>query len=305
MFALGAISLPVATGVIWTLWQAHRGPDKPAASQFQRLAPWPSTPWLNAQPDVKYVGDSACARCHPRIAETFRRHPMGRSLAPIGAGQEQPDSTVTFEAGESRYTVERRSRHVIHRESRIDDAGHVLAQVEAEVKYSLGAGTRGISYLIEHDGRLFQSPISWYRPKNRLDISPGYDVNNSHFDRPIVAECLFCHANRVEPVAHTLNRYEPPIFRGEAIGCERCPGPGELHVRHPERVDGRDLTIVNPQHLEPPLRDAVCEQCHLQGDHRIDRLGRDMFDYRPGLPLIEFFAIFGRTDQDPEGQASS
>jgi hypothetical protein len=45
------------------------------------------------------------------------------------------------------------------------------------------------------------------------------------------------------------------------------------------------------------LRDAVCEQCHLQGDHRIDRLGRDKFDYRPGLPLIEFFAIYGRTDQ--------
>ena len=36
---------------------------------------------------------------------------------------------------------------------------------------------------------------------------------------------------------------------GEAIGCERCHGPGELHVRGQEVVAGRDLTIVNPRHL--------------------------------------------------------
>jgi hypothetical protein len=57
-----------------------------------------------------------------------------------------------------------------------------------------------------------------------------------------------------------------------------------------------DLTIVNPRHLEPALRSAVCEQCHLLGDHRVDRLGRDTFDYRPGLPLATFFAVYGRAD---------
>ena len=88
---------------------------------------------------------------------------------------------------------------------------------------------------------------------------------------PIEPSCLFCHANRVEPVDHTLNRYEQPIFQGHAIGCERCHGPGELHTQRQELVDGRDLTIVNPRHLEPALRSAVCEQCHLLGDHRVDR----------------------------------
>ena len=68
------------------------------------------------------------------------------------------------------------------------------------MKYALGSGTRGISYLIEHDGRLFQSPISWYGQKKQWDLSPGYDVNNLHFDRPIEPDCLFCHANRVEPI---------------------------------------------------------------------------------------------------------
>ena len=179
----------------------------------------------------------------------------------------------------------------------MDEAGRAVAQVEAEVKYALGSGTRGISYLIEHDGRLFQSPISWYGQKRQWDLSPGYDVNNLHFDRPIEPNCLFCHANGVERFERSVNRYEQPIFRGHAIGCERCHGPGELHTRRREVVDGRDLTIVNPRHLGPALRSAVCEQCHLLGDQRVDRLGRDTFDFHPGLPLSAFFLIYSRAQE--------
>jgi hypothetical protein len=141
---------------------------------------------------VKYVGDAVCARCHADIAETFRRRPMGRSLAPISAapavGFDRPSGTTTFGAGPSRYTINRRGGCEIHRET-FGDGGRVLAEVEAEVKYALGSGTRGISYLVEHDGRLFQSPISWYSQKHQWDLSAGFDQENVHFDRPIDPVC--------------------------------------------------------------------------------------------------------------------
>jgi hypothetical protein len=35
------------------------------------------------------------------------------------------------------------------------------------------------------------------------------------------------------------------LFRGHAIGYERCHGLGELHVQRPAVVDGLDDTIVN------------------------------------------------------------
>ena len=35
------------------------------------------------------------------------------------------------------------------------------------------------------------------------------------------------------------------LFRGHAIGCERCHGLGEIHVQRPAVVDGLDDTIVN------------------------------------------------------------
>jgi hypothetical protein len=247
------------------------------------------------------VGDAACIRCHGDIAETFRHHPMGRSLAPMDSaptvGGGRSDGSTTFEAGSSRFTVERRGGREVHRETRTDEKGRVLAQVEAVVKYALGSGTQGVTYLVERDGRLFESPISWYSQKARYDLSPGYEHDNVHFNRPIEASCLYCHANRVEPVGLTVNRYEEPIFRGHAIGCERCHGPGELHVRRPEVVEGRDPTIVNPRHLEPGLRMAVCEQCHLLGEYRIERPGRGPFDYRPGLSTTAFYAIYGRAGE--------
>lgn len=206
-------------------------------------------------------------------------------------------SSTSFEAGGSRYTIEHRGGREIHREARLDHRGKVLAEVEAEVAYALGSGSRGISYLVEHDGRLYQSPISWFSQKARWDLSPGYERDNVHFSRPIEPSCLFCHANHVEPVEHAVNRYREPTFRGHAIGCERCHGPGELHLRGQRIVGERDTTIVNPRHLEPALRDAVCEQCHLLGDYRVDRLGRGTFDYRPGQMTSDYYLVFGRAVQ--------
>src|SRR5207248_3744470 len=192
---------------------------------------------------------------------------MGRSLAPIDATlvteADEADGRPLFEANGLEYSIERRNGRVFHQETRRDPSGRIVARNEAEVQFVLGSGSQGLGYLIERDGFLFQSPISWYAHQRRWDLAPGYEKQNPHFDRPVVSTCLYCHANRVEPVAGTINRYQPPIFRGHAIGCERCHGPGELHVRRPTVVAGRDRTIVNPAALEASLRDAVCEQCHL------------------------------------------
>ena len=301
MAILAVSLLLVGLGLIWASWNAARsGGQGPSAGDHSAVA-WPRSPWENARPGVAYVGDAVCTRCHAEIAETFRRHPMGRSLAPVSdatgtVGGEGPEGPADFESAGSRFVVERRGGQVIHRETRTDEHGKVLAQVEAAVQYAVGSGTRGVSFLLEHDGRLYQSPISWYSQERRWAPSPGYESDNLHFNRPIEPRCLFCHTNRVEPVEQTPNRYREPIFRGHTIGCERCHGPGELHVRRPGLVDGRDPTIVNPKHLEPALRVDVCVQCHVLGSQRIERPGRELFDYRPGLPTAAFFAIYGYAD---------
>jgi predicted CXXCH cytochrome family protein len=80
------------------------------------------------------------------------------------------------------------------------------------------------------------------------------------------------------------------------IGCERCHGPGALHVkRHHGRerapepaASGFDDTIVNPVHLSRELAEAICQQCHLRVSATVLARGRKLDDFRPGLPLQDF-----------------
>jgi Flp pilus assembly protein TadD len=229
---------------------------------------------------------------------------MGRSLAPVGGAEDGPPigaaAGLPFEAKGVRYTIERRDGRLFHKANRRNADGSTFAEVEAEVRYTLGSGARGIAYLIERNGFLFQSPIGWFAQQRRWDIAPGYGPNpRPNFDRAIQRECLFCHTNQVSSVPGTLNRYEQPIFRSHTIGCERCHGPGALHVDRGGGSVGPDLTIVNPARLVPALRESVCQQCHLQGWFRFPRAGRDSFDFRPGLPLHRFLAVFVRKESDP------
>jgi len=266
-----------------------------------------ATPFLNVRPEVNYVGDEACAGCHEGHAKTFRAHPMGRSLAPLSAAApvERYDASAgnPFATANLRYEVERRGERVWHQEKAADGQGQMLWQQQAEVQLALGSGERGRSYLFNQDGFLFMSPMTWFPLKGKWDLSPGYDTINAHFSRPITHSCLFCHSNRAQYDPKTINRYASPTFQGYAIGCERCHGPGELHVQHrraDEKVTGVDYTIVNPRHLEHPLREAVCQQCHLQGEQRVLGRGRDYFEFRPGLPLHLFIRDFVRPADQQE-----
>jgi predicted CXXCH cytochrome family protein len=282
------------------------------------------TPYRNVRPEVRYVGDTACAACHLDKMTTFHAHPMGRSSPAITslAGLELgglaapldplPGSTALaarlgalerygtavhnpFKAQGHTYRVERRGPNVFHIEEQRDAEGRVILAVEAPVVMAVGSGSRGRSYVVNREGSLVQSPISWFSQRGIWDLSPGYERHNQHFERPIGRHCLYCHTNRAEPVPDTVNRYRVPLALAPGIGCERCHGPGELHVasrRRGEALGGADYTIVNPARLAPPLRDAVCEQCHVSGEQTVMRPGRQLEDYRPGLPLDQFWSLF-------------
>jgi tetratricopeptide (TPR) repeat protein len=279
------------------------GPRPPAGDPRETSA----SPFLNVRPAVQYAGDAACAACHDGLVKSYRRHPMGRSLAPVSQATAVEryggDGHNPFEAAGLVYRVERRGDRTFHQEG---TAGGGVAAA-AEAAYAVGSGRRGRSYLIEHDGYLFQSPITWYPVEQTWGLSPGYDRVNQHFGRPITAGCLFCHCNQAEPAGDAANRFRAPLFRGHAIGCERCHGPGEAHVEARGRGEAPagpvDYTIVNPRHLEPGLRDEVCQQCHLQAEARVLPRGRAYFEYRPGLPLHLFVADFVRpADRRPENK---
>lgn len=285
---------------------AKDDPAKPEENQAiaSDLPPDPrltfDTPYRNVHPDVQYVGDTACSSCHRALCQSFHQQAMGRSAADwLKSGRieqfgEAAKPTFMSPAG-VHYQAFEKDGKLFHRESVRTAKGGPLVETTADASIVIGSGHQARSYLAVRDGSVWQTGLTWYTSASRWDISPNF-APGMNAQRRVVELCLFCHVDRVELVPGTLNRYREPLFGNQAhISCERCHGPGALHVA--ERTVGKmpsglDTGIVNPSNLTPSLRDDVCAQCHLHGEYISARRGRGHFDYRPGLPLELFRDVF-------------
>ncbi|MEW4530423.1 multiheme c-type cytochrome [Maioricimonas sp. JC845] len=297
---------------------ANRGnaPGPDAVPGGEQEPPAIARPEIPPRPSQAYAGSQSCAECHADLTEHFRAHPMGRSLAPAvaasqlesygeEAGFELPLApTATFEQF---YFAEQSDDVVLHHEVVVDESGETIYDQAVPVAFTVGSGQRGRSYLVNRDGLLYMSPMTWYSTKEQWDLSPGYERRNLHFGRRIIDGCLQCHAGRVAQEA--TNRYEPQPFVEASIGCERCHGPSQSHVDY-WREGGSDEQpdpILKLADLPRDRRDHVCFQCHLVGEQRLVRYGRNEFDFRPGDHVGDIWTILlrGTGIEEGDGQAST
>jgi hypothetical protein len=163
------------------------------------------------------------------------------------------------------------------------------------VAFTVGAGETGRSYLVREGDRLYMSPISFYTRIRSWDLSPGYKEQAFQgFARPISEQCLVCHAGQVRARPDSPNNYLDPPFGAYSISCERCHGPARKHMdlNRAGKVAEAISAIINPRKLEGMRRDSICDQCHLRGDARVMRPGRNVSDYRAGDLLDDTVAVF-------------
>jgi hypothetical protein len=293
LFLAGAIGLVILAGFGW----AHFGtrdelPVDPKEAEVQKsdevvALNVPESPFLNTKEGVKYVGSDACTKCHQNETETFRATGMGRSMALVDPMSEPADEMFRHARSGCEYEIFRRDGRLWHRENRSTPMGF---SSEYPVVYAVGSGAHAKTYVAEADGFLVESPATWYSSRQAWDLSPGYDRPDPiGFQRPIGENCLLCHAGRVEPKG---NSHHKMTVHEAAIGCERCHGPGSLHVdSRSEGADSdakADMTIVNPARLSRDLAEAVCQQCHLHTAATVVTSGHQLGNFRPGLPLEAF-----------------
>ncbi len=204
---------------------------------------------------------------------------MGRSISRVPV---QPAGSFRHEISGSTFTITTNGSEMVQT---VERGG--LSSTH-QVAYVIGSGNAATGYLIQIGSYLFQSPISYYTDGGRWDVAPGYEENpHPEFDRPVTAECLWCHSGRPAPVASTVNRYESEVFEQDAISCDRCHGPTQRHLENPESA-----TILNPAKLGVRERDSVCEQCHLSGEARVLNPGGDFGDFQPGMKLEDVFSVY-------------
>lgn len=255
------------------------------------------SPFRNVRDSVAYVGMATCKSCHSNVHETFQHTGMGRSfdLATLEktAAKFGPQAVVFDSLRNFYYHPFFKDSVMYVLEYRLENGDTTHQRLE-KISYIVGSGQHTNSHIINENGYIYQAPITWYTQEQRWDMAPGFKENNSRFERWLTDECITCHNHLPEQVPGSLNRFSK---MPTGIECERCHGPGKLHVE--EKLKGiivdtakqADYSIVNPRRLPRDLQMDLCQRCHLQGVAVLNE-GKTFFDFKPGMQLSEVLNVY-------------
>jgi len=259
-----------------------------------------TSPWQNVyNPDAHYVGMQACRTCHEGVYQTFIQTGMGQSFGVAtrqkSAGDFNPAHALVYDTALDYYYKPYWNNDSLYiMEFRLENGDTVHKRIQ-KVDYIVGSGQHTNSNIFNTNGYLFQAPITFYTQKQKWDLAPGFEKGaSSRFQRLIELECMSCHNAYPEFVQNSENKFTK-VMTG--IDCERCHGPGSLHVadrasnRPVDTSKGPDYTIVNPRRLPTELQNNVCQRCHLQGIAVLND-GKTFFDFHPGMKLSEVMTVF-------------
>ncbi|MFT7452780.1 MAG: hypothetical protein ACI9VN_003516, partial [Patescibacteria group bacterium] len=253
--------------------------------------------YASLQDSVAYVGMATCRSCHPDAYDHFMETGMGQSF-----GHATKEKTAAFygnhavvydEESDYYYQASFQDSILYITEYRLEGKDTIHKRVE-KISYIVGSGHHTNSHIINENGYIFQAPITFYTQEGRWDMAPGFEEKNLRFNRILTTECITCHNDYPEAVEGSLNKYHT---MPTGIACERCHGPGEVHVR--EKLAGKivdtsqqiDYSIVNPKDLPKDLQMDLCQRCHLQGIAVLEE-GKTFFDFKPGMPLSDVANVF-------------
>jgi len=266
----------------------------------------PRKVYLNLSDTVAYVGGETCRSCHYDKHKTFSHTGMGQSFGmanPRKSSAVFHEDSILYDAhSDLYYHPYWSSDSLMLHEYRLLNTDTVHKRTEGAT-YIIGSGQHTNSHISNANGYLHQLPFTYYTQNGKLDLPPGFeDGFNTRFNRKIGLECMSCHNSFPEFVLGSENKFEDVPM---GISCERCHGPGEIHVA--EKMKGVfvdtataiDYTIVNPGNLSSELQFDLCSRCHLQGNTVLAE-GKSFFDFKPGMQLEEVMNVFLPTYKDDD-----
>jgi len=257
-----------------------------------------NTLFMNISDSAKYVGMHKCKQCHSQIFETYIKTGMGSSF-----GDASPHKSAASYT--SHHTVYDSINNLYYAPYFVGDSMYIkefrkhnndtIYMQKVAIAYIIGSGQHTNSHLINRNGYIYQAPITFYTQEKKWDLAPGFEKGrNTRFNRIITDECMSCHNGYSEYDTNAENKFG---VIAQGIDCERCHGPGSVHVHLKESgviIDTSkyfDYSIVNPRALERDKQLDVCQRCHLQG---ITILNDDKTfkSFQPGMNLQDVMNVF-------------
>ena len=253
--------------------------------------------YLNHGDSANYVGMNTCKLCHQSIYNSFIKTGMGKSFDLASKSKSSADFSkpgIYDKIADLNYKAYWNKDSLYIHEFRIQKNETLYSRKE-QVNFIIGSGQHTNSHLQINNGYLNQMPMTYYTQKKKWDLPPGFENGiNTRFTRKIGLECISCHNAYPNLIIGSENKYQS---MPSGIDCERCHGPGSIHVKQRQngsKVDTSkyiDYSIVNPAKLSIDEQFDVCQRCHLQGN-AILKENKSFFDFKPGQKLSNYISVF-------------
>ena len=174
--------------------------------------------------DTVFLGDAVCLDCHKKFA-SFGHSGMAMAMEQVGGSKILSDNPqLTMRVGAYSYQIKRDGKQSFY--SVTDGKGTITLPI----LYAFGQGKMGQTYVLQHEGKFYESLVSFYNEPKALDFTIGAPRSEPKsllgavgrvLPPSEVSACFSCHATgavigsqlRLENFTH-------------GIRCESCHGPG-------------------------------------------------------------------------------
>jgi Cytochrome c554 and c-prime len=213
-------------------------------------------------PGTVFIGDQACGECHKKHFASHSHSGMAVAMEPVAGSKvlsENPQ--LTMRVGPYSYEIKRSGKESFYSVTDGKDT------ISLSILYAFGEGKMGQTYMLQHQGKFYESLVSFYKEPKGLDFTIGAprvvpklltDAVGRALSANEVSSCFSCHATGA--VIGGQLRLENFVH---GVRCESCHGPGGGHVAAVKAGEPGAMGIFNPGLLSgDELTQQFCAACH-------------------------------------------
>jgi hypothetical protein len=202
---------------------------------------------------------TACSQCHAAQAAAADHNPIMQSLSgPLQAKPLRENALLQFVLGKYRYRIERQPTGSTYQ---VSDGEQ---QWKGDIIWAFGSGEFGQTYMVERDGQLMETRVSFFRKLSGLDLTigapPGEPKNLDEavgrvMDNRDRDECFACHSTQSD--LGKRFRMEQVVA---GVQCQNCHGGATAHLA--QLKIGKSGGIRSLNNLGAEDMNEFCGTCH-------------------------------------------